>query len=483
VWSWIGLALLFFNIGIYLEFPADTWEHISRVNSWRDYSYIKNNPIWFKSSYYFVYSFISFTKSITFQMYFFRFYHTAISMVLCYLYYSLSRQLKVNHFASIVFVYIQAILFGNNIFNFYRYYSISSTIYAQIGATIGLLLTIKLINKNYKNIIRYVINLLLLLIFIYYNHIQGVVILAISIISISIYLILKLKNNNLSFYFTFIFILLTLFIIKLEYNNYYVLKAIKEGYLNNLYMFNIFNINSLAFDRITQILGLVGFLNLIFGLFLCLKGHIVGFLTIVPFLLLLMPAFTIPLVIYLSRTDSLLVFHRILFSIPFGLATVVYFNKYHKLITNNSVLFILILLILVPVSKPCYNRLYNFLYIVPEDLIGKPSLNINKNSVILTTIEQSFRIKAFGYKVKLPTYERDAYRRITPAYCASYFEKYILGFSGYIYKNPMNYTMYSESGSLSNHWPQYLISLNNTRSIYLMSDYSINTLHNYTILK
>jgi hypothetical protein len=31
---WIGLALLFWIPGVYLEFPADPWQHYARLNEW-----------------------------------------------------------------------------------------------------------------------------------------------------------------------------------------------------------------------------------------------------------------------------------------------------------------------------------------------------------------------------------------------------------------------------------------------------------------
>jgi branched-subunit amino acid transport protein AzlD len=86
-----------------------------------------------KSAYFIPYSMLSWCMGLR-QLFWLDFYYTGICLLLCWQYYKLSRACGLGDRASMVFVIIQALLFGNNIFSFYRYYGISSSIYAQLGA-------------------------------------------------------------------------------------------------------------------------------------------------------------------------------------------------------------------------------------------------------------------------------------------------------------------------------------------------------------
>jgi len=130
---WLLLALIFYIPGVYLEWPSDPWEHLRRINEWHIDATVGAHSSWLKSSYFFTYSLVGQTSALT-QLAWLDVYYTGICLLLCWQYYRLARACGMGDRASMVFVLLQALLFGNNVFSFYRYYGISSSIYAQLGA-------------------------------------------------------------------------------------------------------------------------------------------------------------------------------------------------------------------------------------------------------------------------------------------------------------------------------------------------------------
>lgn len=132
--SWLLLALLFYIPGVYLEFPADPWQHYGRINEWSWLHTVGEHSAWTKSSYFLAYSLVGRIAPPTRQLFWLDFYHTGVCLLLCWQYYRLARAIGLGERASMFFVILQTVLFGNNIFGFYRYYGISSSIFAQLGA-------------------------------------------------------------------------------------------------------------------------------------------------------------------------------------------------------------------------------------------------------------------------------------------------------------------------------------------------------------
>ena len=130
---WICLGLIFWISSVYLEFPSDPWEHYRRINLWGQFNDVTSNSVWIKSSYFFAYSF---TSNLTAAQQFDRlnYYTTGLNILLCFQYYRLGRAIGLSVNAAIIFVILQSLLFGNNLFSFYNYYSLSSTAIAQIAA-------------------------------------------------------------------------------------------------------------------------------------------------------------------------------------------------------------------------------------------------------------------------------------------------------------------------------------------------------------
>jgi hypothetical protein len=131
---WLLLALLFYIPGVYLEFPADPWQHYARINEWSWLQTVGEHSYWAKSSYFLAYSLLGKIAPPTRQLFWLDFYYTGCCLLLCWQYYRLARAVGLGERALMLFVILQSVLFGNNIFGFYRYYGISSSIFAQLGA-------------------------------------------------------------------------------------------------------------------------------------------------------------------------------------------------------------------------------------------------------------------------------------------------------------------------------------------------------------
>jgi hypothetical protein len=61
---WLALASLFFNVGAYLEFPSDPWEHLWRIFQWQHLETIAEAQASHKFAYFLGYSLIGWTEPI-----------------------------------------------------------------------------------------------------------------------------------------------------------------------------------------------------------------------------------------------------------------------------------------------------------------------------------------------------------------------------------------------------------------------------------
>jgi hypothetical protein len=133
-----------------LEFPADPWEHYRRINEWSWLHTVGEHTIWSKSSYFLDYSLLGRIAPPTRQLFWLNFYYTGCCLLLCWQYYRLARAVGLGERASMLFVILQSVLFGNNIFGFYRYYGLASTIFGQLGAVALIRIAIEFANQKFQ---------------------------------------------------------------------------------------------------------------------------------------------------------------------------------------------------------------------------------------------------------------------------------------------------------------------------------------------
>jgi len=337
---WLCLALIFWIPGVYLEWPSDPWDHLRRINEWHLHALVTDHSTWLKSSYFIPYSILCWATGLK-QIFWLDFYYTGICLLLCWQYYRLARACGLEERAAMVFVLLQALLQGNSIFSFYRYYGISSSIFSQLGAIALTRIALEAakcsklslraffrspFSGHYSATTVYLMALssALLLPFIGFNHQQGLGITALGIGAVIIWRLVEWKRTALWGLIAAALIANVLFL------SFYPRPAISEtyralGYLNSWYGFNLLNLSSPAGERMLQVISALGLVNLAAAFLLLRRNHVIAWLTILPFVLLLLAWVAVPLAHALSNHEgdwNIVTFQRMLFSTPPCLALV-----------------------------------------------------------------------------------------------------------------------------------------------------------------
>jgi len=415
---WLLLALLFWIPGIPLEWPSDPWEHLRRINEWHADDFVTAHSAWKKSSYFLSYSLTAHSTGLA-ELSWLEVYHTAACLLLCWQYYRLARTVGLGARAGMLFVLLQALLLGNNIFSFYRYYGLSSSILAQVGAVALTRLTMETLlprqanatSANYVTgarapkltpslsaLARLLIALPPLILLIFFNHIQALGIAGLGILAVTVWRLIEWKRAMIV-WLAAAAVLASIATVR-WFPQHPVLHASyrSQGWLNAWYGFNLLSHGSPAFLRAFQILGGLGVLNLAIGLWIIVrKNHVAGWLTFMPILAMILPCFALPIAhILASRNgdDDIISFNRLLFALPVGLALVVGLSRscsghmpgtratttYPELPTRDyprpAILLpaaLFLALALVPIQSG-YNRFWHSLQVPPDDLQLKPLL-------------------------------------------------------------------------------------------------------------
>ncbi|WP_069962199.1 hypothetical protein [Lacunisphaera limnophila] len=423
---WFGLALVFAVPGVYLEYPADTWEHYSRINEWSIQAAVNQHYAWTKSSYFLAYSLVGQIDSPLRQLTWLNAYATGCSLLLCWQYFRLAQATGLGRRAAFVFVVLNALTTGNGLFGFSRYYGISSSVFAQLGAVALITLGIRIAQANgfgglswpkpraallpaLYPLSRFALTALALIAFTAFSHTQGLGIAALGIAAVSVWRIGQSRHAR-GILLTLALALAGASVVTILYwpRSALIDDSIRtQGWLTSWYGFNLFEISSPAFERMLMILGGGGLLNLLAGICLLYRNHVVAWLTITPLVALSLPVVAVPFLQQLLQANQpVLIFHRMLFAIPAGLAIVTLLARAgrspslqddlgvappnstgrpapthapapdsgHPAQRLHPPWFFYILtatlagLILIPASSPGYGRLFNILLQPPADL-------------------------------------------------------------------------------------------------------------------
>ena len=450
---WFFLMLLFWIPGIYLEFPADPWQHYARTNEWSWHELVTEHSTWKKSSYFLAYSFIGKISPPLLQLKWFDVYYTACCLLLCWQYYRLARAIGFSERTSMIFVLLNVLLFGNNIFGFYRYYGMSSTVFAQLGAVAMTRIAIEMARGRLKAggrrpensdpsespsvvlswfarlsrsdpepVERAVSHLshsdpepvewartflqqgaiaVALVALTAFNHIQGLGIAAIGITAVVVWRLIEWRRSMIG-WLALLAVGLSVAAV-LWYPRHPLLDSVyvPQGWMTSWYGFNFFQPSSAGFQRAWLIPGLLGAINIMCGLFLLRRNSLVGWLTILPVFVPMLPCVAIPFANSLAAAINwdggyIIAFHRLLFAIPSGLAGCALFLKWEngtgrkeKGVNNGpqhsvfssalptprlafpAILVALAAFAAMPTGAPGYNRLFNVFIIPPDDLAMK----------------------------------------------------------------------------------------------------------------
>jgi hypothetical protein len=360
---WAILALLFYIPGVYLEWPSDPWEHLRRINEWRILDTVGAHSSWHKSFYFIPYSFLSWCIGLR-QLFWLDFYYTGICLLLCWQYYRFSRACGLGERASMVFVIIQALLFGNNIFSFYRYYGISSSIYAQLGAIALTRIVLEFAARGTNlapkhsgtgsqrrsnsdsevteaagssnversspsaatpfsfsclkpDLLPLITAVTCLTALMAFNHIQGVGIAGLGIAAIIIWRLIEWKRSTLWWLIGGTLILNAAFL--WLYPRPEIIETYRaEGWLNAWYGFNFVRLSSVATDRGLQILSFTGLGGIAAAVVLIGRRSVVAWSTLLPLIAFASPVVAIPFALIIanySDASNIITFQRMLLAI------------------------------------------------------------------------------------------------------------------------------------------------------------------------
>ena len=408
---WLLLALLFYIPGTFLEFPADPWEHYRRINEWLHLGFIAESIYRYKSSYFLAYSLLGWIAPPTRQLFWLDFYYTGCCLLLCWQYYRLARTIGLGERAATLFVILQSVLFGNNIFGFYRYYGISSSLFAQLGAVALVRVAIEFANQKFQSsrlkfqgnpvvtpeedsgemlaedrlvsqegtermatrgtrrlsALRFKLkalsstfraafsfrpssrpfprfpsfpvsrfaglllsafsSALALLALIAFNHPQGLGIAALGLTAVVIWRLIEWRRSTAWWLAGAALVLSAAVVLWWPRNPALDSSYHPAGWLTSWYGFNVFSTHAEAGDRVRQIIGLFGLLNLVAALVLLRRNNVAGWLTMTPLLALCLPVVVVPFANLLASHYpggiAVIMFPRLLLEIPAGLALVV----------------------------------------------------------------------------------------------------------------------------------------------------------------
>ncbi|MBE2213385.1 MAG: hypothetical protein IAE82_05900 [Opitutaceae bacterium] len=387
---WICLGMILLLPGIYLEFPADPWEHLFRICEWDRVTSIAAHSASAKATYLIAYSLVDPVPD--------SWRHAAFNMIaagsgllLAWNAYRLGRATALRRSFAYLFTIAYVLLLGNSTFSFFRYYGISSSILSQV-ASLAIIRIAAL--ESPRSILQWSAwsfrggaaraatygSLLLVAL---YSHRQGIVLACTGIGAIATWHLLRARPRLAIWGFagSFVFGWWMLEVIPSWAEPLQALRS--AGWLAPWGGFNLFTPGTVACERGMHILGLTGILNLTAGAILAANNRLAGWLTLAPVVVLIHPLSAFPLAYVLNASpdsDALLVFHRVLLGIPAGLALVTLAaillsrerspsaSLEKRPAAPMAAVAATLLIVVVPAGAPWYNRLWNLTAVTPNDL-------------------------------------------------------------------------------------------------------------------
>jgi hypothetical protein len=311
---------------------------------------------------------------VTYRRFALDIYSAFWQLLLYYQFYLLSLKLDIDKYWSKVQIIGILFLFGTYTFTF-RYYAISSTIVAQIAYIASIIALINIKKGKQKDFLI----LIPLLLVMYFNHLQEVMLFGISAVAI---LLDTCLNKNKKYTIVGLFILFILGYLWGYYCiNYTELGQHRLWNVNDDFV-SIFGSFKIWMPQLSyfQTFGIHGLIALIFAVIFFSKYQTVALLTLTPYLFLLFPPFVYLFSKSLSITSINWVTYRALFAFPTSFMFVVGLKEILNLLIKKikmisflqsqkalSIVIILII-ILMPPSSPFRGRFWFQTYKVPAQL-------------------------------------------------------------------------------------------------------------------
>lgn len=488
VLPWTCLAMLFWIPGVYLEFPSDPWAHLGRINEWSVLDRIDEHSSWQKTTYFLSYSILGRTGFVGQQQVLLDVFYTACCLLLCWQYYRLARALRLGVSSSLAFVIILILTFGNNLFGFYRYYGISSTLFSQLAAIALVRIAIEIALAQRKPNGSELLAAGALLTLLAGSHIQGVGIAALELVAVGLYSIVRWRRAAV-WWLGAGMIAISIAVVQL-WTQHLAIKdsLIKTEWITPWYGFNILKPGSPACDRLMAILGTFGLVNLACGLLLLGRNHLIGWLTVIPVFALCLPAAAVPFVGLLVHENDIVTFHRMLFAIPSGLAVVCLstklitslgsgngqtgainagFTGFQSVGTYVLLLTALAIAMILPSSQSAYNRVFQMIVRSPDDLALR-NIGLDANEIPRILHEPGELVTtANGAFIACALYNRQPARTWRTLHSSTNIATLIQPLTSdsiatwhvAIFVDPLAITSSaSQVAWLSNHWHPYFVS-------------------------
>lgn len=410
---WLMLTLAFAVPGTYLEWPSDPWEHLRRITEWKTLAIAGGHSAGYKALYFFPYSFVGRIPAMH-QLAWLNVYYTGMCLLVAWQYYLLAKATGFDRLWAFLYVAVNLLTFGNSTFSFYRYYGLATTMFSQLAAVALTRLVLRyagahvaqqmnprerppagkmhrtgngvFLSQGIFRFLRLIGESVPLLLLIAFSHFEGFGIAALGIAAIIIWRLVDWRRSMLMWLILFAAAASVAILAWYPQSPFLKDEYRPSGWLNGIYGLNIFQWPSPAADRVLQILGAFGVANLIAAIVLLRRNHVAAWLTILPVIALALPIGGIPLANFFASTEpqDILAFHRVLFAIPSGLALLVLIRGMGAFSIPaawpawlprpmSPSAFTLLLLALcfattIPATPPYYNRAWQFLQCVPDDL-------------------------------------------------------------------------------------------------------------------
>lgn len=398
---WLLLAITLATPGLYLEWPADPWEHLSRVTEWSALETVGVNYARGKALYFLAYSIVG-RLPTNYLLFGAHAYATTVSLLVSWQYFRLGRTLGLSPAASWVFVVVNTLVFGNACFSFYRYYGLATTAFAQLGATALVGIAVKEFaqpvgGRRFASV-RYALRQLPvvtgLLLLITFNHAQGLAIAGVSCASVALWWLSHSRTSMIYFGLS-VLLAANIAAVVLLSGSPAVVLAQSGGWTSPWLGFAVFAPASPAATRAAEILGFAGVIDLAAGVALVARASVTGWLAVGPTIFISMPLFALPFIEFVTAAypagDHLSTFNRLCLAIPSGLATTVLIaNVLGRRRAAEAGAFrhvgfallcaVLVVVVLVPPGRPSFNRVWQRLAAAPADLALAPVWSANASA-------------------------------------------------------------------------------------------------------
>jgi hypothetical protein len=304
---WLLLILVFLLPGAYLEIPSDPWEHFRRVFAWQQYSSLNDSDLNLKFSYFWGWTLMSAVPPADRRIAA-GFYSAFWQLLLAYQFYLLGLRLGFSKSWAKVLVIGTVCLFGANVFSFYRYYALASTVPAYIAYLAALIVLLNAIEGRRKQLLL----LPLLLLILFFNHFQELMFLGVSSLALG----MNWLWSQDRFRFQLKIVLLAIGSVSIILGFLAVRYGGAIGFnstalnISSLAMIRIWDPSLLYFEAI----GALGVTSLALAVLLFRKYRLVALLTLMPSAILLFPPFVIIYSIALGADNWLN--WRILYAFP-----------------------------------------------------------------------------------------------------------------------------------------------------------------------